>query len=149
MSAERKRLRSPRKVYPLVPVHRCRAQLNVASHIRRVDHHLVEIVLREYRVLLSPGCEGNQQQRTKNRGTLNHFAHVLSINDFKISSQWLRAIALVNHIKVGSVRQVVAQYGDTAVRPSVEVHVDVVISFSFIHERTCTVEYSHNVGREV
>src|SRR5690606_12626531 len=78
-----------------------------------------------------------------------HVAHLLLVNNFKVASHRLGTVALVDHVEVGSIRQVVTQHGDTAIRPAIEVHVYVVIPFRLVHQCTGTVEDPDDVVREV
>src|SRR5689334_13309023 len=70
------------------------------------------------------------------------------INNFEISGNWLRAVALVNDIEVSTVRKVVTHQRDTLVRLTIEEDIDVVIVFSFIHKCSGAVIDPYNVIRE-
>src|SRR5690606_251944 len=78
-----------------------------------------------------------------------HVAHLLLVNNFKVASHRLGTVALVDHVEVGSIRQVVTQHGDTAVGPAIEVHVDVIVSFRLVYQRTGAVKDPDDVVREV
>ena len=70
------------------------------------------------------------------------------IYNFQVASDWLRAITLVDDIKISSTRQHITHYTYTPVRLAVKVSSIVIVPFRLVDHGTCSVKDLHHIGRE-
>ena len=70
------------------------------------------------------------------------------IYNFQVASDWLRAIALVDDIKICTTRQHSSHYTYPSVRLAVKVSSVVIIAFCLIDHCTSSIKNLHHVRRE-